>query len=95
MMTGAAAGSWMMVVGVGSGVTSWPPACKLSVKVIVPATVPVENGTSGETVVPAGMVICAVRPPVEKLDGRIIHAPNRGLEREGDRDGEIKRIRFR
>jgi len=64
-MEGAAAPIRMVALGAGDGVTSCVPATSRAVTVIVPATVPVCTPMPlSAAVEPAGIVNCAVRPPL-------------------------------
>jgi len=66
VMTGATELILTVRVGAGEGVMSVVPAKRCAVMVTVPATVPVCTPMVVDAVVePAGMVSCAVRPPVE------------------------------
>ena len=65
-ITGTPASIRSVCRGAGDGVISCPDACSCVVIVMVPATVPVCTPTLvAPTVVPAGTVILAERPPVE------------------------------
>lgn len=66
VITGATELTRTVRVGAGEGVMSVVPARRCAVMVAVPATVPICTPMVADAVVePAGMVSCAVRPPVE------------------------------
>src|SRR5689334_14659158 len=62
----------MVFTGAGTGVISWPPAERLAVSVMVPATVPVRMAGFAEVgkiacVVLARTMYCRLRVPFEKV----------------------------
>ncbi len=70
LTTGAAGSIWMFCVIPAGTARVTPPACQLTVSVIVPATVPVCNEKGTGAVLLAGIVKLAVSPPVENwIDG--------------------------
>lgn len=70
LMTGTAGAIWIVWVNAAGVAKAAPPACQLTVSVMVPATVPVWSEKGIGAVLFAGMLKLAVVPPVENwMDG--------------------------